>query len=73
MLKLKERKGAASEDATDEDVGLLLNDWPSPMWDFDLGPIVVSPGDLESTKGTPETRCALARPISRPSRRSRKN
>lgn len=50
MLEMLNEEGAILEDATNEDAGLILNEWPLPMWDFELSPVVVPIEELESER-----------------------
>lgn len=50
MLELLDKKGGVQGDATNEDVGFVINQWPLPMWDFELSPVVVPIEDLESER-----------------------
>lgn len=50
MLTVLDGSGAISEAATDEDASFLLNNWPLPMCDFDLNPVVVPIEELESER-----------------------
>ncbi len=49
LLRLQDAE-LIQEDAKQEDVGLLYHDWPFPMFDFDLSPIIVSLEELEAER-----------------------
>ena len=42
LLRRLDRENLFQEDASDEDARLLYHQWPFPMWDFDLSPIVAT-------------------------------
>lgn len=50
MLELLDKQGSVHEDSTNEDARLVVNEWPLPMWDFELGPVVVPIEELESER-----------------------
>jgi hypothetical protein len=50
MVEMLEKKEVVQQDATTEDAKFLVNEWPLPMWDFDLSPIVVPIKELEAER-----------------------